>query len=126
MVDNIFEHDGDVAIETAFTHALGINNGTKVFNAVMRNNPTFAPDITRLQVWTAHPFNARSLTRQVFDAIAQECAKQQVYLHLDNHVSKAGWCCGRDGNGWFGDTYFDVPKWKRALGYMAEHVSDNS
>ncbi len=64
------------------------------------------------------------LTLKVFDAIADECAKQQIYVHLDNHVSKAGWCCGKDdGNAWFGDTFFDTTKWKRALGYMAEHVS---
>lgn len=64
------------------------------------------------------------LITQVFDAISQECAKQQIYVHLDNHVSKAGWCCaGNDGNAWFGDTSFDVKKWTRALGYMAEHVS---
>lgn len=61
---------------------------------------------------------------QVFDAIAQECAHQQIYVHLDNHVSKAGWCCsGDDGNAWFGDKYFDTTKWERALGYMADHVS---
>lgn len=64
---------------------------------------------------------------KVFDAIARECAKQQIYVHLDNHVSKAGWCCaGGDGNAWFGDKYFDVTKWVRALGYMADHVCNDS
>lgn len=33
------------------------------------------------------------------------------------------WCCNiGDGNGWFGDAYFDVYKWKRALKFMAEHM----
>jgi hypothetical protein len=46
---------------------------------------------------------------QVFDAVADEAAKHGVYVHLDNHISKAMWCCGNDdGNAWFGDTYFNV------------------
>ncbi|KAL8861009.1 MAG: hypothetical protein Q9178_002522 [Gyalolechia marmorata] len=108
MVDDILDNGGDKAVRTAFLDVLGPQNGTKVFDAVMKNNPSFAPNITRLQV---------------FDAIADECAKQQIYVHLDNHVSKAGWCCDKDdGNAWFGDTFFDTTKWKRALGYMAEHL----
>ena len=38
-------------------------------------------------------------------------------------MSKGAWCCStNDGNAWFGDTDFDVTKWKRGLQYMAEHV----
>ncbi|KAL8690349.1 MAG: hypothetical protein Q9218_004190 [Villophora microphyllina] len=107
MVDDILSQGHDVDIKTSFINVLGVSNGTKVYNAVMKNNPTFAPNISRLEV---------------FDAIAAECAKQQVYVHLDNHVSKAGWCCDKnDGNGWFGNKFFDVTKWERALGYMANH-----
>jgi len=59
----------------------------------------------------------------VYDNIAAELAKQQIYVHLDNHMSKGAWCCSTtDGNGWFGDTYFDVAKWKRGLQYIVEHV----
>lgn len=40
---------------------------------------------------------------QVFDAVANELERQHIYVHLDNHISKAGWCCSlEDGNGWFG------------------------
>ena len=61
---------------------------------------------------------------KVFDSIADECVKQGIYLHLDNHMSSAGWCCERgDGNAWFGDTHFDIKKWQRALAFMANHVS---
>jgi len=59
----------------------------------------------------------------VYDAIAAECFKQQIYVHLDNHISKGGWCCSTtDGNAWFGDIYFDVTKWKRGLQYMVTRV----
>ena len=61
---------------------------------------------------------------KVFDAVAAGLAAQNIYVHLDNHVSKAMWCCSlTDGNSWFGDTYFDTDKWIRGLSYMANHVS---
>ncbi|KAL8938839.1 MAG: hypothetical protein Q9216_003678 [Gyalolechia sp. 2 TL-2023] len=109
MVDDIYNiQDGRYnEVRASLNNALGVENGTIVFDAVRRHNPSFAPNITRLQV---------------FDAIAAECAEQQVYVHLDNHVSKAGWCCNMDdGNGWFNDEHFDVERWMRALGFMAEH-----
>ena len=38
-------------------------------------------------------------------------------------MSSAAWCCSTtDGNGWFGDTYFNVDNWKRGLAYMADHA----
>ncbi|KAL8802244.1 MAG: hypothetical protein Q9200_006659 [Gallowayella weberi] len=107
MVDDIIDKGGDTDIKTSFIDVLGPKNGTAVWQAVMKNNPSFSSNITRLQV---------------FDAIAAECAKQQIYVHLDNHVSKAGWCCDKDdGNAWFGDEHFNITRWKRALGYMADH-----
>lgn len=59
---------------------------------------------------------------QVFDAVAAECFQQQIYVHLDNHMSKAAWCCSADdGNAWFGDTYFNTENWVRGIAYMAGH-----
>lgn len=79
-------------------------------NAVVKNNPTFGEQTTRLQV---------------FDAVAAECNKQQIYVHLDNHVSKAQFCCTPfDGNSWWQDTYFDAANWTRGLAYMANHVGN--
>lgn len=111
MVDQIVANDNkDVPISKAFADALGQENGTAVLQQVLKNNQgLFDENTTRLQV---------------FDAVAAECAKQQIYVHLDNHVSKGGWCCTPlDGNSWFGDKYFSVDNWKRGLAYMANHVS---
>lgn len=48
-------------------------------------------------------------------------------IHLDNHISKAKWCCdSEDGNSWFGDSEFDADKWRRAWGYMANYVSSSN
>ncbi|KAH6871784.1 beta-1,6-galactanase [Thelonectria olida] len=108
MIDQIYENGGDdVSLETAFTEALGSTNGTKVLNQVLANNPSFTADTTRLEV---------------FDAVAAECASQEIYVHLDNHMSSGAWCCSAtDGNAWFGDQYFSVANWTRGLAYMANH-----
>ncbi|KAJ9136688.1 Glycoside hydrolase [Pleurostoma richardsiae] len=108
MIDQIYENGGeDIPIKTAFLEGLGAENGTKVFNQVLDKNPGFNPNITRLQV---------------FDAVVAECAKQHIYVHLDNHISKGMWCCDtEDGNSWWGDTYFSVANWTRGLAYMADH-----
>ncbi|KAI0194288.1 glycoside hydrolase family 5 protein [Xylaria flabelliformis] len=108
MIDQYYENgEKDITMQKAFVEALGQTNGTAIYNKVIANNPSFNATTTRLQV---------------FDAVAAECAKQEIYVHLDNHISKAEWCCSPfDGNSWFGDTYFDVKNWTRGLSFMAEH-----
>ena len=110
MIDQIYTNGGnDIPISTALTKALGATNGPKVLAQIIAKNPQFTASTTRLQV---------------FDAVAAECAKQQIYVHLDNHISKGMWCCSTgDGNSWWGDTYFSTANWTRGLTYMANHVS---
>jgi hypothetical protein len=51
MVDEIYANGGqDVGIKTAFVDALGTENGTAVFEAVVGRNPQFGEETTRLQV----------------------------------------------------------------------------
>ncbi|KAI9926958.1 hypothetical protein ASPWEDRAFT_165285 [Aspergillus wentii DTO 134E9] len=108
MIDDIIDGGADVSIKNSLTKALGEDNGTTIYRDIIKNNPQFGANTTRLQV---------------FDAVADECYKQGIYVHLDNHVSKAIWCCSTtDGNTWFGDKYFNVSNWHRAWQYMAKHV----
>ncbi|KAI6082636.1 glycoside hydrolase family 5 protein [Hypoxylon rubiginosum] len=108
MVDQYYDNSQkDVTIQKALTDALGEDDGGSVYDKIITNNPSFNTSTTRLEV---------------YDAIAAECAKQEVYVHLDNHVSKAGWCCSPlDGNAWWGDEFFNVDNWTRGLSFMAEH-----
>ncbi|KAI1456118.1 glycoside hydrolase family 5 protein [Annulohypoxylon moriforme] len=108
MIDEIYANDGkDTTVKASFTSALGSTNGPKVYAQFLAKNPSFDDNTTRLQV---------------FDAVAAECLKQNIFVHLDNHMSKATWCCSTgDGNGWFGDTYYNVDNWVRGLSYMANH-----
>lgn len=108
MIDDIYDNNPNQTLEKSVLNALGETNGTIILNDILTHNPQFTKNTTRLQV---------------FDAVAQELAKQNVILHLDNHVSKAFWCCGEnDGNGWFGEKYFDVEKWTRGWSFIAKHV----
>jgi hypothetical protein len=51
LIDQIYENGGqDVPLLTAFTQALGTENGTKVYNEVLSNNPSFSSHTTRLDV----------------------------------------------------------------------------
>lgn len=55
MVDDILDGGHDVDIKTSFINVLGLSNGTSVYNAVMKNNPNFAPNISRLEVCVLLP-----------------------------------------------------------------------
>ncbi|KAM5354894.1 hypothetical protein ACJ41O_001540 [Fusarium nematophilum] len=108
MIDQIYDNDGeDISLETAFIKGLGETNGTRVLGQVLKHNPSFTNQTTRLEV---------------YDTIAAELARQELHILLDNHMSKGKWCCsGTDGNTWWGDREFDADKWIRGLGYMAKH-----
>ncbi|KAI1088861.1 glycoside hydrolase [Rostrohypoxylon terebratum] len=108
MIDQYYENgQTDVTVQKALTDVLGQDDGNAVLQKILTNNPTFNDTTTRLQV---------------YDAIAESVARHGMYLHLDNHISKAGWCCSPlDGNAWWGDQYFDVANWTRGLSFMATH-----
>jgi endoglucanase len=108
MVDDYLANNPNQTLEKSVLNAIPGTNGTKVLNSILQKNPEFTKDTTRLQVW---------------DAVGKELSRQGVIIHLDNHVSRAFWCCGDDdGNGWFGEKDFDAEKWKRGLAFMAKHV----
>lgn len=50
MIDDILDNGGDVSLRASLVKALGDTNGNSVFNAVLKNNPSFASTISRLQV----------------------------------------------------------------------------
>ncbi|CAO2655748.1 Nn.00g045510.m01.CDS01 [Neocucurbitaria sp. VM-36] len=111
MIDDIYGNNPNQTLEKSVINALGQSNGTKVLSQILEKNPQFNKNTTRLQVW---------------DAVGKELSNQGVFIHLDNHVSKAFWCCGEDdGNGWFGEEYFDVENWKRGLAWFAKHAKEN-
>ncbi|CAK8578729.1 unnamed protein product [Lathyrus sativus] len=57
---------------------------------------------------------------QAFQAVVKSLENNDVMVILDNHLTMPGWCCGNtDGNGFFGDQYFDPNLWIQGLTKMA-------
>ncbi|KAL5053557.1 hypothetical protein RYX36_034239 [Vicia faba] len=57
---------------------------------------------------------------QAFQAVVKSLENNDVMVILDNHLTNPGWCCGNtDGNGFFGDRYFDPNEWVTGLTKMA-------
>ncbi|CAI9094204.1 OLC1v1029898C1 [Oldenlandia corymbosa var. corymbosa] len=81
------------------------NKLTLALEGVKKHNP----NILNLSVWDAQ--------KAVIDALGS----QGVMVILDCHVSKPKWCCNdNDGNGFFGDQYFDPQDWLNALSTVAK------
>ncbi|TFK24827.1 glycosyl hydrolase family 5 protein/cellulase [Coprinopsis marcescibilis] len=76
-----------------------------------------------------NPWLGNSTTRGAFARVIQELASRNVLVILDNHVSRASWCCGTsDGNGWWASAsgynannsrFFDTNNWLNGLRAMA-------
>lgn len=83
-----------------------------LYKSVIHTNPSITANTTVLNV---------------HEAVVDSLNAVGVKVILDNHVSKASWCCSQtDGNGWFdtGDStdntkYFDIQKWLSGLTAMA-------
>ncbi|KAI2623883.1 glycoside hydrolase family 5 protein [Hypomontagnella submonticulosa] len=81
------------------------------------------------QIAEKNSFVGSATTRDVFGAVIAALWQRGVMTILDNHVSKASWCCGiDDGNGWwdkgFGyndmnSRYFKTDEWLDGLQAMA-------
>jgi len=50
MIDDILDNGGDVKLSAAFNKALGTNNGPTIYAKVLKNNPSFDANTTRVQV----------------------------------------------------------------------------
>ncbi|KAG8064941.1 hypothetical protein GUJ93_ZPchr0004g39640 [Zizania palustris] len=56
----------------------------------------------------------------VFQEVVSALARNSIMVVLDNQMTTPGWCCSRtDGNGFFGDKYFDPEEWLNGLNTMA-------
>ncbi|XP_060208312.1 glycosyl hydrolase 5 family protein-like [Lycium barbarum] len=55
-----------------------------------------------------------------YQAVVASLGNNNVMVILDNHISKPGWCCSNfDGNGFFGDQYFNPDLWVQGLTKVA-------
>jgi endoglucanase len=79
MIDDIYSNNPNQTLKRSVLNALGQSNGTKLLSQIVSKNPQFTKNTTRLEVWVT---------------VGKELSRQGVIVHLDNHISKAFWCCG--------------------------------
>ncbi|CBY00459.1 hypothetical protein LEMA_P015890.1 [Plenodomus lingam JN3] len=53
MIDDIYNNSPNQTLEKSVINALGQTNGTVVLNQILKKNPEFTKDTTRLEVWDA-------------------------------------------------------------------------
>ncbi|XP_031124179.1 glycosyl hydrolase 5 family protein-like [Ipomoea triloba] len=71
------------------------------------------PDLLSLSLVDAHK------------AVIEEVGRHGIMMVLDNQVSEPMWCCANnDGNGFFGDKYFDPKEWLQGLATVASLYKD--
>lgn len=113
----------DVRVEDSFrstAKAAGVDEKAmmRLYAAATEKNPFLASK------------NGTSTVLDVFDRVQSVLWGRGVMTVLDNHVSRAGWCCDlNDGNGWWKDAplymaensrFFDTGEWHAGLEAMAK------
>ncbi|KZP10882.1 glycoside hydrolase family 5 protein [Athelia psychrophila] len=97
---------------------------------------TGAPNSSYEALYTSavqqNPFISSATLLSTYSAVISSLATHNIAVILDNHVSKAIWCCNlTDGNGWFDDTtpyvasnqqYFNTANWLAGLSAMATYA----
>jgi hypothetical protein len=75
------------------------------------------------QALARNPFLQDATTQDVFGAVVDSLWKRGVMTVLDNHVSKASWCCNlSDGNGWW-DSAFGYNSWNSRFFHTGDWLS---
>ncbi|EPE03278.1 cellulase family protein [Ophiostoma piceae UAMH 11346] len=110
----------NVTVANTFTNAASaagvpLANMTAMYSAAVQKNP-----------FMGHP---NTTTSDVYGAVIDTLWDRGIMTLLDNHVSKASWCCDlTDGNGWwdtafgylpFNSQYFHTREWLQGLEAMA-------
>ncbi|ETS79958.1 hypothetical protein PFICI_07487 [Pestalotiopsis fici W106-1] len=116
--------DPGVSVQESFTAgASAANVSADAFNAIYA------------QVAEKNPFVENATTQDVFAAVIDALWERKVMTVLDNHVSKASWCCNLDdGNGWWDEAqayvasnsrFFNTQNWLDGLAAMATFATSH-
>ena len=101
---------------------------TYSIDVTLSSNLSVYQSLSRLQLTSAiqgfidnNPQLINTTVTNVFEAVLDALGKSNLLVLFDNCNSKASWCCSNtDGNGFWGDQYFDVEQWIYGLRYMAQ------
>lgn len=86
----------------------------------------FASAATRTSLLDVNPWISHSSVWDVFERVMRALDSRDLMVILDNHVSKATWCCPlQDGNRWFDLAWFNVDEWIDTLATTAVLVREH-
>ncbi|XP_048135911.1 glycosyl hydrolase 5 family protein-like [Rhodamnia argentea] len=69
---------------------------------------------------TNNPSLVNLTVMEAYKSVMTILSNNKVMVILDNHITTPGWCCSdNDGNGFFGDKYFNPQVWIQGLQKMA-------
>jgi hypothetical protein len=105
---------------------------TYSIDVTQSGNLTAYESLSRLKLASAlqgfmenNPLLINTTVSNVFEAVLNTLGKYNVLVLFDNHISKSMWCCSdSDGNGFWGDRYFDVEQWIAGVTFMAKKTVD--
>jgi hypothetical protein len=105
---------------------------TYSIDVTLSSNLTAYQSLSRLKLTSAlegfienNPSLINTSVPNVFEAVLNTLGKYNILVLFDNHISKAMWCCSNDdGNGFWGDRYFDVDQWINGVRFMAQKTVD--
>lgn len=100
---------------------------TYSIDVTLQSNVTAYQSLSRLGLTSAlqgfqtnNPTLLNASVSSIFDAVLDTLGRANITVLFDNHVSKAMWCCSNeDGNGFWGDQYFNVDQWLDGVRFMA-------
>ncbi|XP_023533776.1 uncharacterized protein LOC111795530 [Cucurbita pepo subsp. pepo] len=74
-----------------------------------------------------NPFVLNKTIAEAYEAVVDVLGESGLMVIADNHISQPRWCCSLDdGNGFFGDRYFDPQEWLQGLSLVAQRFSKKS
>ncbi|KAH7313302.1 cellulase family protein [Stachybotrys elegans] len=127
-------NEGFNCVRLTFSIDMSLNTGLRVEDSFRAGAAAAGVDEGGMMALYAravvnNPFLRDATVLDVFDAVQSALWERGVMTVLDNHVSRAGWCCNLDdGNGWWRDApiylpvnsqYFNTQDWLDGLQVMA-------
>lgn len=128
-------NEGFNCVRLTYSIDMALNQNLKVEDSFRQGAQAAKADVNAMMnlynsAVAKNPFLANATVIETFDAVQSKLWDHGIMTVLDNHVSKASWCCDlNDGNGWWSDApgyldansrYFDTAKWKDGLKAMAQ------
>ncbi|KAL0556755.1 hypothetical protein IC582_005271 [Cucumis melo] len=74
-----------------------------------------------------NPFVLNKTIAEAYEAVVDVLGASGLMVIADNHMSQPRWCCSLDdGNGFFGNRYFDPQEWLQGLSLVAQRFNNKS